>query len=399
MVRDARVLHMPEDNEHLIVEASVSQRIVLDFDPRIADISRYGQDLVFQFENQGSITLINVLSESAASTLEIPGGSFCTLAEFFTMFGEGVRLREDAEKIVSGLTQPLRDIDFLHGIDRLDGLDLAWEGAAGQDRREEGGYSKRDQPGEDRLRSPGGDTPPPPSSVVLSFSSVLYEDDQPHQNIIVRDVCDQIQPGRLAFSLDSDGDSELLSVTMSGFPPGTRVWQGSPNEGGILLTPGAGGSCVFSASQLSIAGIYRDPPENDDTDIRISYRATVSTPTGVQELDGTFTIVVDAVADKPGELVLDPGEAFISGLLHVSQTGTDERHDSGWVERDLIKAATNTDNSAVVAGRMPIPECRRPLPVRPRSRLRRWRMRLTTWRFFRRNQRHNPGHDHAGGHV
>ncbi len=275
-----------------------NMRLGLGFEPDPNAVEKNGQNLEFTFDDGGKLVLEGYYDHFAGKTLpvmvmesgdELPGEDFlASLREdLLTAAGPGAGAAAGG----GGAGDYADDAGSLIGsIDRLSALGTDY-------------WSRTTAAPEFAL----GDPEVPGGTVDVSvltslgggaFALGMYEDWQPYQN--TGDYSDM--PGQLFFNFTPTGTTIVTNVSLSGFTAGTQIIIGDPaNPDQIIDVAGPGETLNFTYEQLTVAGVYVKAPDNDDTDMTLTYTVDLeATGSGLTDtVGGSFTAIVDAVADLP----------------------------------------------------------------------------------------------------
>ena len=175
----------------------------------------------------------------------------------------------------------------------------------------------------------------------------LYEDWQPAKHAGDTSVLF----GKLAFDFIPEGPSVVTAIHLSGFDAGTKVYIGDPLGAPLVIdVTGPGQVIDLTEDNFLLDGVYALPPAYSDSDMNISAVVDVRSLESGNEtiLAGSFTIVVDAVADLPGPVLADAAgpdaQSYVDQAKEIiSDTG--DRDAQGW-ENDSF----TLDYSAVQYG-------------------------------------------------
>jgi len=133
------------------VECTAGARFVFGFPADQAEVSRSGDDLIFSLENGASVTLSQFYSTYSAQNMpvfevgdaDVAGGDFlAALGQPELMPAAGPEPANDSHY------QEWSSMDLLGGLDRLGGLDVAWQDGKPIDREEGGAGESGEAPEE-----------------------------------------------------------------------------------------------------------------------------------------------------------------------------------------------------------------------------------------------------------
>lgn len=289
----------PGRGDAVAIASSPGGVIELPFDPSTATTSREGNNLVFETEGGGKVTITDffIVGDESLPSLRLPGGEEVSSDEFFA--GSDLDMSTEAGPAAAasvpggGTNYNDDDGSLLGGIDRL--------GMLGTD------YWGRDtEPDLDArgLDLPGGDfsfgiiTESPDADGYFTLVQGVFEDGQPwqHQGDTTR------QPGQVQMVITPNPVSNATEVTFNLGADNGRGQFGTLDENGnfVPATQNANGDYIFTAAQVNAGQVYFMPAEdNNDTDINVSVSVTFVTNSGTSATVGPVPqiIVVDAVAD------------------------------------------------------------------------------------------------------
>ncbi len=351
---ESNVIRLSQPGAGQTVTVPVDQenmRMALGFTPDPNAVAKNGQDLEFTFDDGGKIVLQGYYDHFAGKTLPV---------------------------MVTDNGDELAGEDFLASLNE-DLLTAAGPGAGGAPGGGSGEYA--DDPGAlidgiSRLGSLGtiywaretevpeqytGEVYPSGSAgfgistdagALFGVLGGLYEDGRPYQHI--GGAADQLYAGRISFTPDPGPATTVSAVRLGGFPEGTQVWLGDPNDpDSTLVTIGPNGWYNLSEANFAQPGVYLIPPANSDDDF--SFNAEVDFTAGGTTITSgvTVPVIVDAVADKP-DLVGDEGglqtgfeDPTLTGSMEVKEAeGRGQELKDGWAVDNLDKHADVTDSSA-----------------------------------------------------
>ena len=156
-----------------------------------------------------------------------------------------------------------------------------------------------------------------PSSVTGVISGDFdggFEDALPNQHLGAVDAANETKT-QLVIEFVPDDDEVVESFTVEGIPLDVRIFI-RPLDGGADVELAHDGSVTVPGSLLN--NIFLIPPEDNDADIPLSFSAVVvdpQNPTNPVTLTGTFTVVIDAVADVPSVGSTGTGGGFVAGAI------------------------------------------------------------------------------------
>lgn len=308
--------------ENTVITGVPGAKLVLSFNLDTTTAERAENDLIFSFEDGNTLTVTDffVTNGEELPPMELADGSELSSADVLASLNPDMNLVTAAGPNASGAdgggTSYADDSGGLvDGVGRLGANDngLFWD---------------RDTSREPLFTSTADGALIMPSASVdidiattlndpsLSgdFSNTLFEDGQAFQHMnghkepADADYGSSVTPGELNISITPNGPTVIDSVVLSGFPAGTKLVLSS----GVELSPdgGTGGTYTLSYAQTLDSITVIPPVDSSDADYEVSWTVTMSSPgyTGVTQ-SGSFTVFVDAVADKP-EIELGDVDAF-----------------------------------------------------------------------------------------
>ncbi|MDR3043998.1 MAG: hypothetical protein LBU75_07005 [Desulfovibrio sp.] len=328
-------LLLPAAGQELHFDANADSRFALGFPTDAATLDRSGDDLVFSFPDGGRIVLSGFFEGNNADLLpefSLPDGGTVSGYDFLTALepdllpaaGPGAGAGAAGGGVGDYSDDPG---SLIAGVDRLDPLTpFFWNNAVEPTLDAEGPLDTASGTLTFTLL---------PVNPDGSLAAILggYEDNRPGQHLDPTGGPEQSLQITVVFS---PADNEVLTqLTLTGFHEGTTISIGDPSFGpGSFVVTGPGQVVTLTPAQIA-AGVFVRPPEDSSADMNLSATADIRDPdsgmTGV--ISGSFTLVIDAVADKPG---LDataqsaPAAEETPVTVHASATFTDldgsERH-------------------------------------------------------------------------
>ena len=311
----------PAAGESASFESQGGARLVFDFDPATATVSRTGNDLVFQLDDGGSVTLSRFfeVGDQPLPSLVLPAGDEVASAEFLSAFdvnletaaGPGAGASSGSGGAGEYSDDPGALVD---GISRLGSLGtIYWD----QETEIPEAYSGIEAASFTFSLSFRTDVPSWEQSdegwISGTFRNLLFEDGQPNQHLpggrdsvlaakILEakygiDIPAELEnkvPGVLEFTFDPSGTTQLTSLTLTGFAPGSTVMVGDM----VVPITSATQQIFLTPDQVAgFVGVY--PPENNsDRDMPITATIVGTTASGTSTTQIlTVTLIVDAVAD------------------------------------------------------------------------------------------------------
>ena len=315
----------PAAGENASFESQGGAKLAFDFDPADATVSRSGNDLVFQMDDGGSVTLSRFfeVGDQPLPSLVLPAGDEVASADFLAQFDIDLETAAGpggGGNAASGGSGEYADDpgSLVGGINRLGSLGTIFWGRQTDIAEEYSGAEEASFSFSFGFVSTS-DLPDPKLEISEEgwitgrFRNMLFEDGMPNQHlpggksdttqfdnlqaeygITIPDELSARTPGILEFTFDPSGTTQLTSLTLSGFTVGTVVLVGStPTEitsvdQQIVLTPDQANGFV---------GVY-PPLDNLDADMPIT-ATVVGTAANGNFMTETqvVTLVVDAVAD------------------------------------------------------------------------------------------------------
>ena len=326
----------PAAGESAGVAMVAGSEVRLPFNPGEADVSRSGNDLTFQLDNGGSVTISDffVVEEGGElPMLILPEGDAVPAALAFA--DSGLDLSTAAGPSAgaatgSGTTYDDNAGDLLLGLDKYGMLGTDYWGRTTERTEEYQG-----------LEFPGGDFGVDVESDLGGMFGIkggVYEDGLPWQHLGDRE---SFVPGQLVFTFEPTGSTVVTGIHLSGFHAGTVIYLGDPTNPDTPTITVTGPDQVIDFTEADFAnGVYLVPPENSDRNMDINASVDIrAESSGISDtITGGFTVTVDAVADRP-----DLGAASAAGdsSSHVaSENHSEEKYDDGY----------NTVQSTVSAG-------------------------------------------------
>ncbi|MDL2210329.1 hypothetical protein LJC26_05955 [Desulfovibrio sp. OttesenSCG-928-O18] len=318
----------------------------LSFNPDQATASRSGNDLTFELDNGGSVTITDffVVGEGGQlPTLILPDGEEVPAA--VALAGGDMDLSTAAGPAAgsdpgSGINAYADDPgSLIDGISRLGSLGtIYWT----RETEVPEAYSDFEYPGGsfglDDMTDLGG---------LIGLVGGAYEDGLPYQNLGDRE---SFMPGQLIFTFTPTGTTVVDGIHLSGFPKDTVIIFGDPNDPDSPRVTVSGPNQVLDFSEQDFAdGVYFVPPKNSDDDFTIRVEVDIhAESSGISDtITGSTKVVVDAVADRPN-LGKDI-DAVADSSNHVSdKTASEEKYDDGFNEVKNTVTASEKGGGATV---------------------------------------------------
>ena len=318
----------PSAGQVLSVPSSPGGNLVFSFDPVEAEFSRQDNAVSIKV-NGGEVVLEDffVVGENALPTFTLPDGTVVDPTDIFadmdlaTAAGPAFSGAEN-----SGLNAYADDPGaLLGGVDRLGSLGTMYWDRNTEVPENYTGVAER----------PGGLFSFDISSGIGGvFFAGLYEDGQANKHA---DDTTTVY-GQLSFTPQLSGSTVIDAIHLSGFDKDTVIYFGNPENGAPLRTVVvADPSQIITFSEADfVQGVYMMPPKHSDSDMNISFTVDMhAASSGISgSANGSFTIIVDAVADKPELKIAEFDGSNLSGQIHVSEEENKEyftnKNDEGW---------------------------------------------------------------------
>lgn len=340
-IRQNVAVPKPDAGANVVIDSSAGGQLQLGFDPSVATPTRSGNDLSFDVEGGGKVTVKDffAVGDESLPSLRLPDGTVVASTDFFSGSGLDMTTAAGPGGGAGGAGSGSGDYrddagNLIGGIDRFGklGTDFWGRGSEVPDP-----WIGRERPGGDFGMNADTDL-----GGMFGLMAGVYEDARPYQHQHV-DGGQQVA-GEIHFNFSPTGTTVVTGIHLSGFDPGTKIYIGDPSNGGYELLPDANGVYHFSENQFNPTGgsgnpgVYIIPPTNSDHDMTINARVDLlAQSSGLREtINGSFEIIVDAVADKPGldsEFAFDPTVYDDSTKVHEDNR-TQEIKD-GWAKDDL----------------------------------------------------------------
>lgn len=325
-----------------------NMRMALGFEPDPNAVAKNGQNLEFNFEDGGKLVLERYYDHYESKTLptmvtengdELTGEDFlASLREdLLTAAGPGAGAGAPGSGSGEYADDPGALID---GINRLGSL-----GTIYWDRETEVPEAYHG------LEFPGGTFGlDAQTSLDGVFSAGVYEDARPYQHQIGGGG--PVMPGQIFFTPTLTGTTQVTGIHLSGFHVGSVIEIGQPGDSGYrqIIITSESQVVDFTQADFDGPGVYITPPLNSDADMDITAVVDlVAASSGLTDsINGTFTIVVDAVADLPENLSLELGATELSGAITVNESDdANQKLEGGWAKDELVKNTEETDGTGV----------------------------------------------------
>lgn len=333
--RGTATLLVPAAGQELRFDANADSRFALGFPTDAATLERSGDDLVFSFADGGRIVLAGFFEGNNADLLpefSLPEGGTVSGYDFLAALepdllpaaGPGAGAGAAGGGVGDYSDDPG---SLIASVDRLDPLTpFFWNSAVEPTLDAEGPLDTASGTLTFTLL---------PTNPDGSLASTLggYEDNQPDQHLDPTGGSDL--PLQLAVVFTPADNEELTQLTLTGFHEGTTISIGDPSFGpGSFEVTGPDQIVTLTPAQIA-AGVFVRPPEDSSDDMNLSATADIRDPDSgmTNVISDTFTLVIDAVADKPGLEVAAqsaPASEETPVTVHATATFTDldgsERH-------------------------------------------------------------------------
>ncbi len=313
----------------VIVSAAGAGQLALNFDPSDASMSRSGNDLIFDIDGGGTVTIRSFfeVGEEPLPSFVLGDGTLVASADLLA--ANDIDVTPAAAATAMGGLRVYDDDagSLMGGLDALDKLgQFRWAPTVEN--------TDEFDPG----RYPGGSFGLGiATNIGGAFSAYAYEDARPLQHQGNNDI----NAARITMNLSPDSGSSVGEIRLSGFPAGAKVYLGDPSTGSagnaVLLTPGLNGVYTFGASDFSGSGVYVIPPANSDNDFDINVSVDFTNSGRTASIGGTFTVLVDAVADQP----------VITGYDFVANANDTHHMSQNSVQKDLFEDGYNKQDVSV----------------------------------------------------
>ncbi len=300
----------PQAGRQATIQAQAGQTIQLNFTPDQAFPERTGDDLIFRFQDGSSTRIAGFFTDLTRETLPdfvLPDQTTLSGVDFFTAINPDLLPASGGS---SGGMGDYRDDagNLVDGLNAMDPLNPVFWGSTAEVPPVAAGI---EYPGADiDIRI---DTEIP--SAGMTFTNAVFEDARPFQNL-TGEAGAEIIPGILHIALNPTGTTTVDGLVLWGFAEGTVL-----DIGGRIVTIGSPDDRVpLTPAEIAMEIRVYAPDNDSDADMQIHYEVTLSTADvpGVI-VPGEFTLVVDAVADKP-----TAGEGFVEeSLQDFTKNGAD----------------------------------------------------------------------------
>lgn len=293
----ANVLSVPGPlaGQNLNVDMVPGSAVQLPFEPGEASVSRSGNDLTFELDDGGSVTISDffVSADGELPLLILPGGEQVPAALAFADSDMDISTAAGPGNPPGSGAGDYSDDpgSLLGGVDRLGMTDpFFWGRGSELDREDQG------------LEQPGGNFNLDDESDLGGLVGIVggaFEDGLPFQYL---GDYNTFVPCQLVFTFEPTGTTVVDAIRLSGFPAGTVIYLGDPNDPDTETITITGPDQVLNFSEQDFTdGVYFVPPKNSDKDfdlsVEVDIRAESSGLTGT--ITGSGRVTVDAVADMP----------------------------------------------------------------------------------------------------
>ncbi|MDR2696561.1 MAG: hypothetical protein LBC79_09320 [Deltaproteobacteria bacterium] len=304
MAGEHHILTRPEAGQSSALPVGPDAKLEFAFDQTNANLGKEGQNLVFTFDDGAKLTLegfYDNFGDNAQPPTMIVEGNALPGEAFLAMLNNPDLMPAAGPTAAAAMSAGGGYADAaLTGVGSVDRLDkLSFDGW--------GRGTEVPEHYQGVPETPGGSfglTANSYDTGGMFVMSGMYEDWRPSQH--TGDYA-TILPGRLDFTFAPTGTTVVDAIRLSGFDAGTIIVVGAPqfDAGGNLINgtavTGPGQTFDFSRSNFDSDGVYVLPPKNSDHDMSISVTLDMhAASSGIRgSVSGSFTIIVDAVADKP----------------------------------------------------------------------------------------------------
>ena len=345
--RPSTVLGTPAPGETLAVDIAPGNVVQLSFNPEDASVSRSGDDLVFELDNGGSVTVnefFSVDDSDALPQLVLPTGEEVPVTVAFadvnfdieTAAGPSAGRNEESSGAGEYVDDPGLLID---GISRLGSL-----GTIYWDRNTEipEVYDAPEMPGGDLslvgMTDLGG---------TIGLAGGVYEDGLPFQNM---GDSGTFVPGQLIFTFKPSGTTVVEGIHISGFPAGAVIYFGDPSDPSTLRIVVEDPNQVIDFTEKDFKdGVYFTPPKDCDKDFTLNIDVDIKAESSgmTDTISDSTKVIVDAVADKP-ELGENLTAESDSSQHLADVTDTTKEYDDGYNEnKSTVSAGENSGGATV----------------------------------------------------
>jgi VCBS repeat-containing protein len=331
----------PEQGAEVIVQSSPGGRLDFGFDPGEATAARpeNSNDLVFDVEGGGKVTISGFfeVGNESLPTLSLPDGVEVAAADFFA--GSDMDMTTAAgpgRASGSGTSYDDNAGSLLGGLDMYGKLGTDQWGRATENTLEIQGTEFPGGTFSFSVGTTGTETADDerPGAVPGGSYAGIFEDWKPNQHLDGDAAV--TTPARLEMSFTPTGTTVVDNIALSGFTVGSEIYIGDPNVVApvVIATPGQ----VVNLTPGQIAGgVYIKPPLNDDTDMNINAQVTLRAASGgrTEVVDGSFTIVVDAAADRPENVQGVADDTHYAPVTVDMDESAVKSDDAGWKKTEF----------------------------------------------------------------
>lgn len=327
----------PTPGTETAVNAAGAAAIAFNFDLSSSAVSRGGNDLILEVDNGGTVRISDFFAVDDPAALPefvLDDGTVIASRDLLSAYEVDVTPAADAAAPGGGLNAYNGDPgNLVGGLDGSGMLDpFFWGGAT--ERVEEF----------DNGRFPGGSFSFSVSTDFAgAFGAYVYEDGRPFQHQGV----DDLHAGRIDMNLSPNAGSSVGEIRFSGLPEGARLYVGDPAGGGREVTPDANGVYRFGADDFSGEGVYVIPPKDSDADMTINVSVDFTDSGRVSTVNGSFTAIVDAVADRPDYIGAD-GQPIDHAEHSISRTEVREDFTDGFNKQEASVSAGSGEGKVSV---------------------------------------------------
>lgn len=317
----------PAPGASLTVQSEANAILDLAFNPAEANTDRVGNDLVFTLDGGGTVTLQGFfeVGDESLPDLRLPDGSEIASLDFLS--GADFDLSTAAGP-AGGQANPSSGSGeyaddpgaAVNGINRIGMLGTDYWGRATEIPEV---YSGVQAGGTFNF---GVDTDLGDFHIVLG----AFEDGQPYQHLDGQQNA-PTHAAQINFNPQPNPGSSVGTVTFWDLPEGTRIYLGDPsNNPGATPLDSINGTYTFDPDDFTNPGVYIVPPANTDGDFDFSASVQFNGPNNSVVLDGTVSVIVDAVADKPKMGETDIDDTGHTGHANITSAEEGDFDGKGW---------------------------------------------------------------------
>ena len=317
----------PAAGANTTVDSSAGGQLQLTFDPSTANVDRSGNDLTFQVDGGGTVTVRDffAVGDESLPSLRLPDGTVVASTDFFE--GSGLDMTTaagpgaGAGAAGSGAGEYADDPGSgILGIDRFGKLGTDWWGRSFE-RGEE--YLGNEGPGGtvsfNSYVPSDPDDPDVPTytdpSGKVHLVNAMFEDGRSHQHLYGDsdgpDGINSARWGEIIINADLSPGTSISGIAMSNFPVGTQLEVRDADGNVIMRVVIEDVTDVVTIDPAYIeglegvgtpSGLFVMPPADYDGDLNIETVVELSNANGSTAVTPPLDIIVDAVADKPDTL-------------------------------------------------------------------------------------------------